>query len=117
MPSEIVETGMPVGESGKVLQDELTEKVFNPTKVKPIWDFKGHSGYAVIEFTKVSSLSLKENIHHKDGMLYGWIARKNDYNLSGIVGKFLKKKRDLKSISELQEVDKRLTLHLVENIY
>lgn len=52
----------------------------------------------------------------RDDKPYGWVAREDDYNGSGIVGKHVKKKRDLKSISQIQEEDKRKMDHLVQNM-
>lgn len=59
----------------------------------------------------------EKGIHLRDDKPYGWVAREDDYNRSGIVGKNVKKKRDLKSISQIQEEDKRKMDHLVQNMY
>lgn len=50
--TEVDKTGRRVGRSGSTLRDELIQKGFNPTRVQPIWNFKGHSGFALVEFTK-----------------------------------------------------------------
>lgn len=52
----------------------------------------------------------------RDNKLYGWVAREDDYNRSDIVGKNVKKKRDLKSIVQIMEEDERKMVHLVENM-
>lgn len=53
VPTEVNEiTGRREGRSGSTLRDELTEKGFNPTRVKPIWSYAGHSGFALVEFNK-----------------------------------------------------------------
>jgi len=52
----------------------------------------------------------------RDNKLYGWVAREDDYNRSDTVGKNVKKKRDLKSISQIVEEDERKMVHLVENM-
>ncbi|XP_010485238.1 PREDICTED: factor of DNA methylation 4-like [Camelina sativa] len=71
----------------------------------------------LIGFLTMSSLSLiKKGIRFRDDKLYGWVAREEDYNRSDIVGKNVKKKRDLKSISQLQEEDERKMVHLVESM-
>lgn len=52
IPTEVEKSGRRVGKSGSTLRDELIQKGFNPTRVQPIWNFKGHSGFALVEFTK-----------------------------------------------------------------
>jgi len=52
----------------------------------------------------------------RDDKLYGWLAREDDYNRSDTVGKNVKKKRDLKSISQIVEEDQRKLYHLFENM-
>ncbi|VVB16586.1 unnamed protein product [Arabis nemorensis] len=52
IPTEVEKTGRRVGKSGATLRDELTLKGFNPTRVQPTWNFKGHSGFALVEFSK-----------------------------------------------------------------
>lgn len=52
IPTEVEKSGRRVGKSGSTLRDELTLKGFNPTRVQPIWNYKGHSGFALVEFTK-----------------------------------------------------------------
>ncbi|XP_023642483.1 protein INVOLVED IN DE NOVO 2 [Capsella rubella] len=135
IPTEVDQSGRRVGQSGSKLRDELTVKGFNPTRVQPIWNFKGHSGYALVEFTKDfegfenamkfersfevdrhGKRDWENGIRLRDKKLYGWVARTDDYNRSDIVGKNVKKKRDLKSISQLMEEDERKMAHLVENM-
>lgn len=48
--------------------------------------------------------------------LYGWVAREEDYNSRGIVGKKVKKGRDLRSISQIEEGEKRQMNQLVDNL-
>lgn len=50
--TEVDKTGRRVGRSGSTFRDELIEKGFDPTRVQPIWNFKGHSGFALVEFTR-----------------------------------------------------------------
>ncbi|XP_010443691.1 PREDICTED: protein INVOLVED IN DE NOVO 2-like [Camelina sativa] len=135
IPTEVEPSGRRVGKSGSTLRDELTVKGFNPTRVQPIWDFKGHSGYALVEFAKDfkgfecamefersfqsdhhGKRDCDKGIRFRDDQLYGWVAREEDYSRSDIVGKNVKKKRDLKSISQLQEEDERKMVHLVESM-
>ncbi|XP_010454940.1 PREDICTED: protein INVOLVED IN DE NOVO 2-like isoform X2 [Camelina sativa] len=135
IPTEVEPSGRRVGKSGSTLRDELSQKGFNPTRVQPIWNFKGHSGYALVEFAKdfegfecamKFERSFQSDRHGKrdwdkgnrfrDDKLYGWVAREEDYNRSDIVGKNVKKKRDLKSISQIEEEDERKMVHLVESM-
>ncbi|KAL9283986.1 putative XS domain-containing protein [Arabidopsis thaliana] len=135
IPTEVEPSGRRVGKSGSTLRDEFTMKGFNPTRVQPIWDFKGHSGFALVEFAKdfegfESAMNFERSFNldrhgkrdwekgHRlrDNKLYGWVAREDDYNRSDTVGKNVKKKRDLKSISQIVEEDERKMVHLVENM-
>ncbi|KAL9285306.1 putative XS domain-containing protein [Arabidopsis thaliana] len=135
VPTEVEPSGRRVGKSGSTLRDEFTLKGFNPTRVKPIWNTKGHTGFALVEFAKdfkgfESAMQFEKSFdldrHGKrdwkkghrlrDDKLYGWLAREDDYNRSDTVGKNVKKKRDLKSISQLVEEDQRKLYHLFENM-
>ena len=40
------------GDSGSRLRDDYREKGYNVRRVHPLWNFKGHSGKAVVEFDK-----------------------------------------------------------------
>ncbi|CAH2069429.1 unnamed protein product [Thlaspi arvense] len=135
IPTEVEKSGRRVGKSGSALRDELIQKGFNPTRVQPIWNFKGHSGFALVEFSrdfegfenamKFESSYLSDRhgkkdwengSHLRDDKPYGWVAREDDYNRSGIVSKEVRKKRDLKSLSQIQEEDERKMNQLVENM-
>ncbi|XP_024012393.1 protein INVOLVED IN DE NOVO 2 [Eutrema salsugineum] len=135
VPTEVEKSGRRVGKSGAALRDELIQKGFNPTRVQPIWNFKGHSGFALVEFTKDfkgfenamkfersyksdrhGKRDWENGVHLRDDKLYGWVAREEDYNRSGIVGKEVKKKRDLKSVAQIQEEEERKMSQLVENM-
>ncbi|GAA0166709.1 hypothetical protein Leryth_004366 [Lithospermum erythrorhizon] len=125
-----------VGESGWRIRDELTEKGFNPVRVRPLWNYKGHSGFALVEFDsewrgfsdairfekhyeKTGNGRKEYNVlHRRDSMcgLYGWVARKEDYHSNGVIGDNLRKMGDLKSINEMQEEEKRKTGKLVSNL-
>lgn len=126
--------GRYVGESGSKLRDELRARGFNPKRVHPLWNFKGHSGSAVVEFNKDwlglnNALSFEKEYelnHHgkqhwlvkdteKSG-LYAWVARADDYNAPGIIGDHLRKIADLKTISEMTAEEARKTDKLVYNL-
>lgn len=124
-----------VGESGTKLKEDLTKKGFNPLRVHPLWSYKGHSGFATIEFTKdwggLKNAVMFEKSFETDhrgksdwcnsenrrrDVLYGWIAREDDYNSKDLIGEHLRKCRDLKSISDLEAEDNRKTTKLVSKL-
>ncbi|KAL4369416.1 hypothetical protein GQ457_05G032230 [Hibiscus cannabinus] len=134
IPTRRSEDGRSVGESGSKLRDELISRGFNPLRVHPLWNFRGHSGTAAVEFRKGwpglhNALSFEkayEADHHgkkdwsvnddvKDG-LYAWVARADDYNSSGIIGEHLRKIGNLKTISELMEEEARKQDRLISNL-
>lgn len=126
--------GRNVGESGSKLRDELRARGFNPKRVHPLWNFRGHSGTAVVEFNKDwlgwnNALAFEKeyelNQHGKlqwqakDGEksgLYAWVARADDYNSPGIIGEHLRKIGDVKTISELEAEEARKAEKLVTNL-
>ncbi|XP_074289949.1 protein INVOLVED IN DE NOVO 2-like [Silene latifolia] len=128
------QNGRFVGESGSKLRDEFISKGFCPLKVKPLWNFKGHSGFAVVEFKQdlngfgnaMSFEQFFECDHHgrrdwyrtrsPGDKLYGWVAREVDYNLSGVVGKYLKQNGILKSIHDYEHEIERMSMSLVSNL-
>ncbi|CAL0315721.1 unnamed protein product [Lupinus luteus] len=134
IPTKQSEDGRCVGKSGSKLRDEYRIRGFNPHRVRPLWDLQGHSGAALVEFDKNWSgldKALKfekayESDHHgkmdwfsntiqKSG-LYAWIARADDYNMNNIIGEQLQKMGDLKTISELMEVEARMHDKLVSSL-
>ncbi|PPE00253.1 hypothetical protein GOBAR_DD02731 [Gossypium barbadense] len=52
IPTQKLEDGRSVGGSGSKLRDELIRRGFNPLRVHPLWNYRGHSGTAVVEFRK-----------------------------------------------------------------
>lgn len=125
LPTRVGNDGRRVGESGSKLRDELTRRGFKPIRVHPLWNYRGHSGTALVEFRKNwvgfhNALSFErayEADHHgkrdwyanrgKNASLYAWVAREDDYNLTNIVGENLQKIGDLKTVSELVEEEDR----------
>ncbi|KAL5580761.1 hypothetical protein UlMin_013203 [Ulmus minor] len=123
--------GRHVGETDSRLRDEFTRNGFSPVKVQPLWNRMGHSGYAIVEFTKdwpgfKNAMSFEKSfeVEHCGKMdykmdrdrgqkLYGWVARDDDYNSNNIVGTHLRKHGDLKTLDEKQEEDKRKESKLV----
>ncbi|GAV70287.1 XS domain-containing protein/XH domain-containing protein/zf-XS domain-containing protein [Cephalotus follicularis] len=134
IPTRRAEDGRFTGDSGSKYRDELRSRGFNPTRVHPLWNFRGHSGSAVIEFNKDwpglhNALSFEkayEAEHHgkkdwhtsgngKSG-LYAWVARADDYKSNSIIGEHLRKIGDLKTISEIMEEESRKQEKLVFNL-
>ncbi|KAL2334210.1 hypothetical protein Fmac_015423 [Flemingia macrophylla] len=134
IPTRWTEDGRCVGESGRGLRDEYRNKGFNPVRVNPLWNFRGHSGTALVEFSKdwpglVNALAFErayELDHHgkkdwfanseqKSG-LYAWVARADDYGMKNIYGEHLQKMGDIKTVSELMEEEARKQDKLVSNL-
>ncbi|XP_047153670.1 factor of DNA methylation 4-like [Vigna umbellata] len=123
--------GRRVGESGANLRDEFTRKGFHPMRVHPLWNRYGHSGFAIVEFSKdwegfTNAMNFERSFEaehcgkrdyyisrNRGNKLYGWIARDDDYHSNTIIGDYLKKNGDLQSVSEKQAEEKRKTSLLV----
>ncbi|XP_050277248.1 protein INVOLVED IN DE NOVO 2-like [Quercus robur] len=134
IPTERTEEGRYVGESGSKLRDELKSRGFNPTRVHPLWNFRGHSGSAVVEFCKdwpglhnaMSFERAYEADHHgkKDWLanndtksgLYAWVARADDYNSTGIIGDHLQQIGDVRTISDIMEEEAQKQGKLVSTV-
>ncbi|XP_059628119.1 protein INVOLVED IN DE NOVO 2-like [Cornus florida] len=127
--------GRYVGESGSKLRDQLIRLGFNPIRVHPLWNYRGHSGSAVVEFNKdwsgfnnaMSFEKAYEADHHgkkdwqgtkddKGSNLHAWVARADDYKSDGIIGEHLRKTRDLRTISDIMAEEARKTSKLVSNL-
>lgn len=134
IPTRRAEDGRCVGASGSKLRDDYRAKGFNPVRVNPLWNFRGHSGTALVEFNKSwpgldNALAFEryyESDHHgkkdwyaeteqKSG-LYAWVARVDDYKLNNIIGETLRKMGDVKTIPELMEEEARKQDKLVSNL-
>lgn len=126
--------GRYIGKSGSNLRDKLAAQDFNPVRVHPLWNFKGHSGYAIVEFNKdwpgfhnamMFEKAFESNqkgkrdyfaAKHVGDELYGWVARDEDYHSRNVVGDHLKKAGDVKSIAEIEAEYKRKNTKLVSNL-
>ncbi|KAK6788923.1 hypothetical protein RDI58_012722 [Solanum bulbocastanum] len=93
-----------VGKSGSWLRNDLTKKGFNPLRVRPLWNYRVHSGKTVVEFRNdwkgfanaikfQNSYELRQQgkkdyliSQYKGDKLYGWVAKADDYNSSDIIG-------------------------------
>ncbi|KAK9154305.1 hypothetical protein Sjap_001785 [Stephania japonica] len=126
--------GRHVGGSGSKIRDEFTSKGFNPTRVRPLWNHQGHSGYAIVEFKKdwpgfnnaISFEKYFEAFHHgkkdlyakkhDDSGMYGWVAREADYNSDNIIGKELRRIGDLKTVADIVAEEERKTGKLMKTL-
>ncbi|PIN24385.1 hypothetical protein CDL12_02918 [Handroanthus impetiginosus] len=126
--------GRYTGESGRKLREEWVSQGYNPIKVHPLWDFQGHSGFAIVEFNKdwegfKNAMAFEKSFevdHHgkrdwlarryRRDKLYGWLAREDDYWRRDLIGKHLQKNGDLKTVSDIQTEDKRKNTSLVCNL-
>ncbi|KAL6980544.1 hypothetical protein U1Q18_022187 [Sarracenia purpurea var. burkii] len=127
--------GRYVGESGSKLRDQLIRRGFNPIRVHPLWNFRGHSGSAIVEFHKDwsgfnNAMSFEKayeadhcgkkdwNPSAKERVsdLYAWVARADDYNSNSIIGEHLRKIGDLRTISDLMAEEARKTNKLVSKL-
>ncbi|CAL9046338.1 unnamed protein product [Musa banksii] len=126
--------GRYIGESGSSrLKQQLSP--FNPLKVHHrLWNFGGHTGYAVVDFAKDSTgfrdAMAFENHFEADrrgkrdwfdnrfrgSNICGWVARAGDYTSAGPVGDHLRKNRDLKSVGDLAAEESSRTDRLVANL-
>lgn len=126
--------GRYVGDGGRKLKDEWISKGYNPLKVHPLWSFRGHSGFAIVEFGKdwdrfknamafekafeVENHGRKDwyTVRQKGDQLYAWIARYEEYNSNGLIGEYLRKNADLKTVSDIENEDKRKDMKLLSNL-
>ena len=126
--------GKRVAESGAKLRDELSRKGFSPQKVNPIWSYKGHTGFAIVEFkndwagfNNAMSFEKSYEVEHcgkrnyygdrnLGSKLYGWVARRDDYYARGSIGEHLSKNADLKTVSAKEAEDQRKASKLVSNL-
>ncbi|RAL36976.1 hypothetical protein DM860_003898 [Cuscuta australis] len=134
LPKQLKE-GRFVGESGSKLRDQYIRRGFNPTRVRPLWNYQGHSGTALVEFHKdwsgfsnAMSFDKAYEAHHhgkrdwltdnggKKSDLYAWVARADDYNANNIVGENLRRIGDLRTVSDIIEEEARKASKLVSNL-
>ncbi|URE07329.1 XH domain [Musa troglodytarum] len=131
IPTEF-KNGRYVGESGSRLKQQLSP--FNPLKVHPLWNFRGHTGYAVVDFandwTGFRDAMAFENHFEADrrgkrdwlegrfrsSKIYGWVARAGDYTSAGPAGDHLRKNGDLKSVGDLAAEESGRADRLVANL-
>ncbi|KAJ9698427.1 hypothetical protein PVL29_007490 [Vitis rotundifolia] len=126
--------GRYVGESGTKIKEDLAAQGFNPWRVQPLWNYRGHSGFAIVEFerdwpgfTNAIAFDKAFEADHRGKRdwktakrlgdeMYGWVAREDDYRSNSIIGDHLSKNWDLKTVEQIQADDKRKTTTLVSNL-
>lgn len=124
--------GCQVGESGNRLKETLSR--FCPHKVIPLWNHRGHTGNAIVEFGKDYASFCNafkfENHFEAEGHgkrdweqrkyqgreMFGWVARADDQRTLGPIGEHLQKNGDLKTVAELENEGTRKTDKLVANL-
>ncbi|KAI9081871.1 hypothetical protein K1719_036133 [Acacia pycnantha] len=126
--------GRHVAESGTKLKEEFSRKGFNPVRVHPLWNRWGHSGFAIVEFSKEfdgfnNAIDFEKSFEvdrcgktdyikarNQGDRLYGWVARDDDYHGKSIIGDHLRKNGDLKSVTDKQSEDRRKESKLVQGL-
>ncbi|CAO2046848.1 unnamed protein product [Urochloa humidicola] len=124
--------GRQVGESGNRLKEQLS--CFCPQKVIPLWNYRGHTGNAIIEFAKdwtgfKNALAFENHFEaegygkrdwkmkkYRGSEMFGWVARADDHRCQGPIGDHLRKNGDLKTVDDLESEGVRKTDKLVANL-
>lgn len=128
------ENGRYVGGSGTKLRNDFIAQGFNPKRVNPLWNYRGHTGFAVVEFEKdwpgfhcamkfensfeAAGKGRKDylNEQHRGTEIYGWIGREDDFYSEKAVGDFLRKFGDLKTVQDIEAEEKRKSNKLLLNL-
>ncbi|KAJ4756886.1 XH/XS domain-containing protein [Rhynchospora pubera] len=131
VPTEFKD-GRHVGESGNRLKEQLSR--FNPRKVHALWNYKGHTGNCIVDFSKdwngfKDAMSFENHFESeklgkrdwqesksKTSELYAWVAREDDYNGAGPIADHLRRNGDLKTVNDLTVEESRKTNKLVANL-
>ncbi|WVZ72076.1 hypothetical protein U9M48_020591 [Paspalum notatum var. saurae] len=124
--------GRQIGESGNRLKEQLSR--FCPQKVIPLWNHRGHTGNAIVEFGKdwsgFKNAIAFENHFEAEGYgkrdwklkpyrgpeMFGWVARADDFSCQGPIGSYLQKNGDLKTVGDLESQGTRKTDILVATL-
>ncbi|KAF8762198.1 hypothetical protein HU200_009748 [Digitaria exilis] len=131
VPTEF-KNGRQVGESGNRLKEQLSH--FCPQKVIPLWNYRGHTGNAIVEFAKdwtgfKNALAFENHFEaegygkrewtlkkYRGSEMFGWVARADDHRCQGPIGDYLRKNGDLKTVGDLETEETRKTDKLVANL-
>ncbi|XP_058748346.1 factor of DNA methylation 4-like [Vicia villosa] len=127
-------SGKYLGKSYRKIKDELLEKGFKPLKGIALWNVKGQTQFVIVDFGKewdgfhnAMKLERKFEADHcgkrdyvglreRGDKLFGWMARRDDFNSKDIVGKHLRGNGDLKTVSGKEAEDNRKALKLVSDL-
>ncbi|KAL6615644.1 hypothetical protein ACP70R_037914 [Stipagrostis hirtigluma subsp. patula] len=131
VPTELKD-GRRVGLSANRLKEQLSR--FHPLKVNAVWNARGHTGCAIIEFGKdlggfTNALAF-ENYFDREGhgrsdwkvrtnqrsQFFGWVAREEDYRHPGPTGDHLRRNGDLRTLSDLENERVRRAGKLVAHL-
>ncbi|KAG0498566.1 hypothetical protein HPP92_003257 [Vanilla planifolia] len=102
-----------VGESGNRLKEQHSR--FNPLKVHCLWNFKGFTGTAVVDFRKDWS-GFRNAMAFENYFDADHFARADDYNSGGPIGDHLRKNGDLKTVDNIEEEESHKTSKLVQDL-
>ncbi|KAK8453201.1 hypothetical protein SEVIR_5G245200v4 [Setaria viridis] len=126
------EDGCQVGARTNRLKEQLSR--FCPLKVTALWNSRGHTGTAIIEFGNdwsgfgnaraFESYFMTEGHGKRDWKkkengysgLFGWVAMDEDYFYQGPTGAHLRKKGNLKTINDIENEGIRKTGKLVADL-
>jgi hypothetical protein len=123
--------GRQVGESGNRLKEQLAR--FCPQKVIPLWNYRGHTGNAIVEFAKdwtgfKNALAFENHfeaegygkrdwkLKHRGSGMFGWVAKADDHRCQGPIGDYLQRNGDLKTVGDLESEGTRKTDTLVATL-
>lgn len=128
------EKGKYVMEKSEKLRSEFIAKGFNPTKVTPLYNYKSHICFAVVEFSEGwpgfhCAMKFDQSFEaagkgkqgyfeakHWGTEVYGWIGQEDDYYSEKAFGDFLRKSRDLKTINDIETEEKSKSKELLSNL-
>ncbi|KAL0916218.1 hypothetical protein M5K25_013711 [Dendrobium thyrsiflorum] len=131
VPTEF-KNGKYVGESGNRLKELLSK--FNPIKFHSLWNFKGHTGNVVVDFSKdwtgFRDAMAFENHFYADHFgkmnwvekrnstpgIYGWVAHADDYYSGGPIGDHLRKHGDLKTVDDITNEESNKMSKLIQDL-
>lgn len=134
LPVQVKDGKSVMMESSSKIRDELAKQGFGQVKVHSLWNYyNGFSGFALVEFGKdwssfANAMKFEKSFEdqfrgkrywksngqqQKEGHIYGWIARLDDYESRLIIGIHLRKFGDITTIKQKQDEDQRKSATLV----